>query len=191
MFVFQYLLSFWTYSYDWEIDVILYSVFVPSVILYQIFSCLSRPSWFSILMSANSSAKWLQHHLFIYSSCIRHLGDSRLFIKTNYPLVNTCMHAYILPVDGILSEAPVLFRGCKNGMQMWNPLQGALSVVCTSKSELLINYSVVVSVENCSMGENDPWTQLQLDTEWPIGYTWSSPVWPARVSTLQLLKPGG
>ena len=41
MFVFQYLLSVWTYSCDWEIDVILHSL-VPSVILYQIFSCLSR-----------------------------------------------------------------------------------------------------------------------------------------------------
>lgn len=99
MFVFQYLLSFWTYSCDWEIDVILHSL-VPSVILYQIFSCLSWPSWFSILMAANSSAKWLQHHLLIHSSCFGHLGDSRLFIKTNYPLVNTCMHAYIHPPNG-------------------------------------------------------------------------------------------
>lgn len=100
MFVFQYLLSFWTYSCDWEIDVILYSVFVPCVILYQIFSCLSWPSWFSILMAANCSAKWLQHHLLIHSSCFGHLGDSRLFIKTNYPPVNTCMHACIHPPNG-------------------------------------------------------------------------------------------
>ena len=72
-------------------------------------------------------------------------------------------------MGGILIWAPVLCRGHRKGIQMWNLPWGALGAHCTTPSELLMRACLCLLTLAARSPQDRPRMQVQLDTEWLTG----------------------